>query len=76
MDQRGQFVPEPKIYRIKGTDHWLWFSKVKAKKKLPVHDYNEENFSYVSLYKDIDVYNADGSMQDHDGQKISKKSIT
>ena len=73
MNQRGQFVPEPKIYRIKGTDHWLWFSNVKAKKKLPVHDYNEENFSYVSLYKDIDVYNADGSMQDHDGQKISKK---
>ncbi|MGL6206865.1 MAG: SLAP domain-containing protein [Lactobacillus panisapium] len=69
----GQFVPNAVIYRIKGTKHWLWGLAVKANKKLPVHDYNAENFSYIRFNQDINVYNADGTMQDHHGQKIRKQ---
>lgn len=69
----GQFVPNAVIYRIKGTNHWLWGLHVKANKKLPVHDYNAENFSYIRFNQDINVYNADGTMQDHNGRKIRKQ---
>ncbi|BDR61155.1 SLAP domain-containing protein [Lactobacillus xylocopicola] len=69
----GQFVPNAVIYRIKGTTHWLWGLDVKANKKLPVHDYNAENFTYIRFNQDVNVYNADGTMQDHHGQKIRKQ---
>lgn len=69
----GQFVPNAVIYRIKGTNYWLWGLHVKAAKKLPVHDYDNETFSYIKFTKDVDVYNADGTMQDHHGQRIRKQ---
>lgn len=66
-------VPNGTIYRIKGTHDWLWGVDVKAAKKLPVHDYDNETFSYIKFTKDVDVYNADGTMQDHHGQRIRKQ---
>ncbi|BDR61077.1 SLAP domain-containing protein [Lactobacillus xylocopicola] len=74
MDERAQFGPDPEIYRIKGTNQWLWSKDVKAKKKLPLHNYDKENFSYIKFYQDTDVYNADGTMQDHNGHKIVKQA--
>ena len=61
------------FYHIKGTDQWINASDVKAAKSIPLHDYFFENFSYITFPKDTDVYNADGTIQDHNGQKISKQ---
>lgn len=61
------------FYHIKGTNQWINASDVKAAKSIPLHDYFFENFSYITFPKDTDVYNADGTIQDHNGQKISKQ---
>lgn len=61
------------IYHIKGTDYWIYSNDVRAAQKLPVHDYNKITSAYITFPKDTDVYNADGTIQDHNGQKISKQ---
>ena len=65
--------PDGYEYHIKGTDFWIWYRDVKADKKIPIHDYKFEHFTYIMFYKDTDVYNADGTKQDHHGQKIIKQ---
>lgn len=60
-------------YHIKGTNKWINASDVKAAKKLPLHDYFYENFSYITFPKNTEVFNEDGTLQDHDGQLISKQ---
>lgn len=72
-DAMGEFVPDAVLYHIKGTDNWLYSVDVKVNKKLPVHNYNFENFSYITFPQDTDVYNSNGTLQDHNGQKISKQ---
>ncbi|MFM9597892.1 hypothetical protein ACKI1O_52420, partial [Streptomyces scabiei] len=54
-------------YRIKGTDTWLLAIDVTANKKLVKHDYNNEHYGYIKFINDTDVYNADGTMQNHNG---------
>ena len=75
-----QFIPEwasDGFYRIKGTTHWLVAVLVKADKKLPLRDpQREENlnkYAYITFSKDTNVYNADGTIQNHNGQKIVKQ---
>lgn len=65
--------PDGYEYHIKGTDFWIWYRDVKADKKIPIHDYKFEHYTYIMFYKDTDVYNADGTKQDHHGQKIIKQ---
>lgn len=60
-------------YRIKGTDTWLLAIDVTADKKLVKHDYNNEHYGYIKFINDTDVYNADGTMQNHNGTKIVKQ---
>ena len=74
-ENNGGDEDDPQIftYHIKGTKYWLLSSEVKAKKKMPVHYYDSEHYSYIKFYKNTDVYNADGTMQDHHGQKIRKQ---
>ncbi|ALI52275.1 SLAP domain-containing protein [Lactobacillus helveticus] len=60
-------------YRIKGTDTWLLAIDVTANKKLVKHDYNNEHYGYIKFINDTDVYNADGTMQNHNGTKIVKQ---
>lgn len=64
---------DPNYYHIKGTNEWINAAYVKADKKLPVHNYFFENFSYITFPQNTDVYNANGTLQDHNGQKISKQ---
>lgn len=61
------------LYRIKGTDTWLLAVDVTADKQLVKHDYNNEHYGYIQFIKDTDVYNADGTMQNHNGAKIVKQ---
>lgn len=70
----GQFTGDPMIYRIKGTDHWIYAIDVAAKKKLPVVNYDLENYSLITFPKDTEVYNSDGTLQDHNGQIISQQA--
>ena len=66
-------IPNAVIYRIKGTNNWLYCLDVKVKKDLPSHYYDYEHYSYIRFYQDTDVYNADGTKQDHKGQRIRKQ---
>ena len=61
------------LYRIKGTDTWLLAVDVTADKQLVKHDYDNEHYGYIQFIKDTDVYNADGTMQNHNGAKIVKQ---
>ncbi|TSO26304.1 SLAP domain-containing protein [Lactobacillus sp. LL6] len=63
------------LYRIKGTDHWILAADVKAERKLPLHDYNTEHYSYINFIKDTDVYDAKGNILDPNGngQRITKQ---
>ncbi|ALJ23678.1 s-layer protein [Lactobacillus gallinarum] len=60
-------------YRIKGTDTWLLAIDVTADKKLVKHNYDFEHYGYIKFIKDTDVYNVDGTMQNHNGAKIVKQ---
>lgn len=62
-----------RYYHIKGTKNWISEEDVKVNKKVPFHNYNKEHYTYITFPKDTDVYNADGTIQDHNGQKISKQ---
>ena len=66
-------IPNAVIYRIKGTNNWLYCLDVKVQKDLPSHYYDYEHYSYIRFYQDTDVYNADGTKQDNDGQRIRKQ---
>lgn len=68
-------------YRIKGTDNWINADDVEVIGKslrtaIPLsswNDYDSLHYTGVGMDKDIDVYNADGTIQDHNGQKIRKQ---
>ena len=62
-----------RYYHIKGTKNWISEEDVKVNKKVLFHNYNKEHYTYITFPKDTDVYNADGTIQDHNGQKISKQ---
>ncbi|TSO26305.1 SLAP domain-containing protein [Lactobacillus sp. LL6] len=62
------------IYHIKGTDYWIYSNSVSAAKELPVHNYYHYYKSYIQFSKATDVYNIDGTIQNHNGQKIRKQS--
>lgn len=62
-----------RYYHIKNTKNWISEEDVKVNKKVPFHNYNEEHYTYITFPKDTDVYNADGTLQEHNGQKISKQ---
>ena len=66
-------IPNPTIYRIKGTNNWLYCLDVKVQKELPHHYYDLEHYSYIRFYQDTDVYNADGTKKDINGQRIRKQ---
>ena len=66
-------IPNPTIYRIKGTNNWLYCLDVKVQKELPHHYYDLEHYSYIRFYQDTDVYNADGTKKDNNGQRIRKQ---
>lgn len=51
------------FYRIKGTNHWIKASQVKAAKELPLHNYNDEHYSYIKFIQPTDLYNANGTIQ-------------
>ena len=59
----GQFGGEQAIYRIKGTNNWLYSMGVKAASKITAHNYDNENTSMIRFTKDTDLYNADGTLQ-------------
>ena len=72
-DITNMAIPNAVIYRIKGTNNWLNCLDVKVKKELPHHFYNSEHYSYIRFYQDTDVYNADGTKKDINGQRIRKQ---
>ena len=59
----GQFGGDQAIYRIKGTDNWLYSMGVKPASKITAHNYDNENTSMIRFVKDTDLYNADGTLQ-------------
>ncbi|CDI42888.1 S-layer protein [Lactobacillus helveticus] len=72
-DQFPPTAADSGFYRIKGTDTWIPALAVTANKKLVKHDYNNEHYGYIKFINDTDVYNADGTMQNHNGTKIVKQ---
>ncbi|MCT0165172.1 s-layer protein [Lactobacillus helveticus] len=72
-DQFPPTAADSGFYRIKGTDTWIPALAVTVNKKLVKHDYNNEHYGYIKFIKDTDVYNADGTMQNHNGTKIVKQ---
>ncbi|MDN6052799.1 MAG: SLAP domain-containing protein [Lactobacillus sp.] len=72
-EEDGWDDQQPEMYHIKGTDYWIYSVDVKAAKDLETHDYDDENFSFITFPKNTDVYNADGTMQDHQGTQIIKQ---
>ena len=71
-----QFAPAAAagFYRIKGTDTWIPALAVTVNKKIVKHDYSLEHYGYIRFIKDTDVYNADGTIQNHNGAKIVKQA--
>ena len=67
----GQFGGDQGIYRIKGTNNWLYSMGVKAASKLTAHDYDLEETSIIKFTQSTDLYNADGTLQNI---KIEKNS--
>ena len=59
----GQFGGEQAIYRIKGTNNWLYSMGVKPASNITLHNYDNENTSMIRFTKDTDLYNADGTLQ-------------
>lgn len=59
----GQFGGDQAIYRIKGTNNWLYSMGVKAASKIQVHNYDLEQTSVIKFTQTTDLYNADGSLQ-------------
>lgn len=59
----GQFGGDQAIYRIKGTNKWLYSMGVKPASKLQVHNYDLEQTSVIKFTQTTDLYNADGSLQ-------------
>ncbi|NRO13305.1 hypothetical protein IMAU30046_01997 [Lactobacillus helveticus] len=70
----GQFGGDQAIYRIKGTNNWLYSMGVKVAKDIPSHYYDYEHFSIIQFIKETDAYNEDGTKIDLKGQKIRKQS--
>lgn len=64
------------MYRISGTNNWLHFADVKVNKKLPLHSYDDEHYSRIKFIKATNVYTADGTIKDLNGQKIRKQGGT
>lgn len=62
------------IYHIKGTKDWVYADDVKAKKVINNHSYFIMDRSYIRFYQNTDVYNADGTKQDHGGKQIAKQA--
>ena len=56
----GQFGGDQGIYRIKGTNNWLYSMGVKAASKITAHDYDLENYSLVRFPNAADLYNENG----------------
>lgn len=72
-DQFPPTAADSGFYRIKGTDTWIPALAVTVNKKLVKHDYNNEHYGYIKFINNTDVYNADGTMQNHNGTKIVKQ---
>lgn len=68
------YASQSGLYHIKGTDEWIGALNVKAANKIELHDYNLEHYSYIRFYQNTDVYNADGTKQDHHGSQIAKQA--
>ncbi|KRL82227.1 SLAP domain-containing protein, partial [Lactobacillus ultunensis] len=57
----GQFGGDQAIYRIKGTNNWIYSMGVKVAKKITAHDYDLENFSLIRFPQAADLYNENGA---------------
>lgn len=68
----GQFGGDQAIYRIKGTNDWLYSMGVTAAKKLPEHNYDLEYTSMIRFVKTADLFNANGTSQNIRIQKNSE----
>ncbi|GAA0193483.1 hypothetical protein GCM10008918_14840 [Lactobacillus kefiranofaciens subsp. kefiranofaciens] len=53
----GQFGGDQSIYRIKGTNNWLYSMGVKAASKITAHDYDLEETSIIKFTQTTDLYN-------------------
>ncbi len=62
------------LYRIKGTDTWILATDVTAAKKLPLHDYDLENNSYIKFPQATDLYNSIGNKINTNGDYIRRQS--
>ncbi|KRL89687.1 SLAP domain-containing protein [Lactobacillus kalixensis] len=71
--QEGDDDWELEIYHIKGTNYWIYNRDVKAAKDIPVQNYFKTKSSRIKFTQDTDVYNADGTVQNHNGAKIRKQ---
>ena len=69
----GQFGGAQAIYRIKGTDNWIYSMGVKVSKDIPAHYYDNEKFSLVRFQNAADLYNENGVSLN---AKMKKNSIT
>lgn len=56
----GQFGGDQAIYRIKGTNNWLYSMGVMPASKITAHNYDLENYSLVKFPKAADLYNGNG----------------
>lgn len=56
----GQFGEDQAIYRIKGTNNWLYSMGVTPASKVTAHNYDLENYSLVKFPKAADLYNGNG----------------
>ncbi|MGN1271877.1 MAG: SLAP domain-containing protein [Lactobacillus sp.] len=62
------------IYHIKGTNYWIYSDFVKAAKDIPVQWYTKTKSSYITFTKPTDIYNANGTVIDFNGDRARAQS--
>ena len=68
----GQFGGDQGIYRIKGTNNWIYSMGVKPASKLMAHDYDLETYSLIRFPNAVDLYNENGMSLNAKMKKNSK----
>lgn len=73
-DYIGQFGGNQGIYRIKGTNDWIYSMSVKTNKTILSHYYDYEHFSLIKFTKDTDIYTSNGEKINFNGDHVRKQS--
>ena len=62
------------IYHIKGTNYWIYNYAVKAAKDIPEQNYSKTKSSRIIFTQPTDVYHADGTVINFNGDRPRKQS--